>query len=58
MEKEYFLTGYCRNIDQSRMVTVETEDGELTEVDCCFETCVHAPNCTVAQEIRSLLKEK
>lgn len=58
MEKEHFLTGYCRNIDQSRMVTVVTEDGALCEVDCCFETCVHVPNCTVAKEICSLLKEK
>lgn len=58
MEQEYFFTGYCRTIDQSRMVTVETEDGQLTEVDCCFETCVHAPNCTIAEEIRKAFKEK
>lgn len=55
MEKEVFLSGYCRTIDQSRMVTVVTEDGELTEVDCCYETCVYAPNCTVAEKIRELL---
>ncbi len=54
MEKEYFFTGYCRNIDQSRMVTVVVDDGELSEVDCCFETCIHAPNCTVAKEIQAL----
>jgi len=58
MEQEHFLTGYCRTIDQSRMVTVVTENRKLTEVDCCFETCVHAPNCTVAAEIAELLKEK
>ena len=55
MEKEAFLSGYCRNIDQSRMVCAVTEDGELVEVDCCFETCVHAPNCNIAEEIRQLL---
>ena len=55
MEKETFLSGYCRNIDQSRMVCAVTEDGELIEVDCCFETCVHAPNCNIAEEIRQLL---
>lgn len=55
MEKESFLSGYCRCIDQSRMVTAVTEDGALTEVDCSFETCVHAPNCTIAQSIRDLL---
>lgn len=56
MEKEVFLSGYCRTIDQSRMVTVVTEDGELTEVDCCYETCVYAPNCTVAEKIREILR--
>ena len=56
MEKEAFLSGYCRNIDQSRMVAVVTEDGELVEVDCCFETCIHAPNCTIAESIRSMLE--
>ena len=54
MEKEYFFTGYCRNIDQSRVVAVEVEDQQLQEVDCCFETCIHAPNCTIAAEIRNL----
>lgn len=58
MEQERFLSGYCRTTDQSRTVTVVTEDGTLTEVDCCFETCVHAPNCTIAEEIRKALKEK
>lgn len=54
MEQEYFFTGYCRTIDQSRLVTVVTENKELTEVDCCYETCIHAPNCTVAKEIRQV----
>ena len=57
MEQERFFSGYCRTIDKSRMVTVETEDGQLLEVDCCFETCIHAPNCTIAAEIRQLLTE-
>ena len=55
MEKESFLSGYCRTIDQSRMVAVVTEDGTLVEVDCCFETCIHAPNCTIAQQIKEQL---
>ena len=33
MEKETFLSGYCRTIDNSRMVEVITEDGKLLEVD-------------------------
>jgi NADH:ubiquinone oxidoreductase subunit E len=57
MEKEHFLSGYCRTIDQSRMVTAVTEDGQLTEVDCCFDNCIHAPNCTIAKELRALTEQ-
>ena len=56
MEKEIFLSGYCRTIDQSRRVEVVTEDGTLIEVDCCYENCIHTPNCTIAQAIRELLE--
>ena len=52
-DKEYCFTGYCRQIDQSRMVVVEVFDGE-TEVDCCYFTCQYAPNCTIAQQIKEL----
>ena len=54
MEQEHFLSGYCRTTDQSRTVTVEIENGKLIDVDCCFENCVHAPNCTIAKEISAL----
>ena len=56
MEKEAFLSGYCRTIDQSRMVSVVVEDGQLVEADCCYETCIHAPNCIIAENIRDMLK--
>ena len=56
MEQEYFFCGYCRTLDNSRTVAVTVEDGKLTEVDCCYENCIHAPNCTIAQEIRQQLK--
>ena len=55
MEKEAFYSGYCRVLDSSRMVTVVAENGALTEVDCCFETCVHAPSCPIAENIREFL---
>ena len=55
MEKEIFISGYCRGIDQSRMVALVTEDGELVEVDCCYETCIHTPNCSIAQQIKEAL---
>jgi len=55
MEQEVFFSGYCRTIDQSRMVAVETENGELCSVDCSYETCPYTQNCTIAQSIRELL---
>jgi len=58
MEKELFLSGYCRQLDSSRMVEVLMEDGQLTEVDCCYESCIYAPSCTVAEGIRQQLKEE
>ena len=57
MEKATFLSGYCRTTDQSRMVEVITEDGKLLEIDCCYENCIHTPNCSIAQQIRELLNQ-
>ena len=54
MEKEVFLSGYCRTTDGSRMVEVIVEDGEVTEVDCCYENCPHTSNCLIAKSIREL----
>ena len=56
MEEEYFLTGYCRSVDASRIVTVETDGAEITDVDCCYGSCPHEPNCQIAQKIRELEK--
>lgn len=57
MEQERFLTGYCRTIDESRMVAVVTENKRLLEVDCCYENCVYSPNCTIAKAIDELLAD-
>ena len=57
MEKETFLSGYCRVLDQSRMVAVVTEDGTLVEADCCFGSCVHEPNCQIAKQIKENITE-
>ena len=51
---EAFLTGYCRMIDGSRMVAVETEDKTLIDVDCQYLSCPYAPNCPVGQQIREI----
>lgn len=58
MEQEHYITGYCRTLDQSRMVEVVTEDNRVTDVDCCYESCIHRPNCTIAAEIAGLTEEK
>ena len=52
-DKEYCFTGYCRVLDQSRMVLVEYYDGE-TEADCCWPDCPHAPQCTIAEQIENI----
>ena len=57
MEKEPFLSGYCRVLGQSRLVGGVTESGELLEADCCFGNCVHEPNCQIAAKIRELLEQ-
>lgn len=54
MEQEKFLSGYCRQLDASRMVEVILENGEITEVDCCYGNCVYQSNCPIAKEIEQL----
>lgn len=56
MEQESFFSGYCRMLDQSRMVTVITADGSFLEADCSYENCPYAPGCPIAEKIRDLLK--
>jgi len=54
MEQEKIVSGYCRQLDASRIVEVILEDGEITEVDCCYGDCIHQGNCPIAKEIREL----
>ena len=54
MEKEVFLSGYCRTTDASRMVEVIVEAGKIVEIDCCYENCPHTPNCLIAKSIKEL----
>ena len=57
MERESFFSGYCRQIDQSRMVAVEAEGNQLIETDCLFDTCPYSTECTIHQKIERFLKE-
>ena len=54
MEVEKFFSGYCRQLDASRMVEVILEDGEISEVDCCYGDCIYQSNCPIAKEIESV----
>ncbi len=51
METEKFFTGYCRQLDASRMVEVIAEEGKVTEVDCCYGSCIYQSTCPIAREI-------
>lgn len=54
MEVEKFVSGYCKQLDASRMVEVILENGEVTEADCCYGSCIYQANCPIAKEIDSL----
>ena len=54
METEKFLSGYCRQLDSSRTVEVILENGEITEVDCCYGNCIHQGSCPIAKELDAL----
>lgn len=51
MEKEFFVSGYCRVLDQSRMVAVEIV-GNQVDADCSYPDCPYAPNCQIAIKIQ------
>ena len=44
METEHFLSGYCRQL----------ENGQVTEVDCCYGSCAYQGSCPIAQKIEEL----
>ena len=56
-ETETFVSGYCRQLDGSRMVEVIVENGAVTETDCCYGSCVYQSNCTIARQIDQLQEQ-
>lgn len=51
METEVFVSGYCRQLDASRVVELTLEDGRLTEADCRYGDCLYQSNCPIAKEM-------
>lgn len=56
METETFVSGYCRQLDGSRMVEVILEDGVITEADCCYGDCVYQGSCPIAKQLDEMGK--
>ena len=54
MEQEKIVSGYCRQLESSRMVEVVAQDGEITEVYCCYGNCVYQGSCLIAREIDAM----
>lgn len=54
MEVEKFFSGYCRQLDTARTVCAVLENGEVSEVDCCFGSCPYQSGCPIAKEIEEL----
>ncbi len=51
--EEHIISGYCRRLDQSRMVTAELEADSL-EIDCDFGCCPYESSCTIAAQLKAL----
>lgn len=51
---EQFISGYCRALDQSRMVEVEKGEGMPAEADCDYPACPHVASCEIAKRIREV----
>ena len=55
--EERYLTGYCRCLDNSRIVEIVTENGKLEECDCLYGNCKFQTQCTIAQGIEELTND-
>ncbi len=57
MEDEIILSGYCRCLDDSRMVILE-QDGRDWTADCQFGSCPYEGACNIAEEIQKIKQGK
>lgn len=54
MEKT--LSGYCRTIDDARIVLLDPDEKE-PEIGCDYAGCAFRDSCPIGQQITALLKE-
>lgn len=58
MGEEKIFSGYCRVMDQSRMVAVEYQGTELLDCDCNYGSCLYQDACPIGKGITELLEQK
>lgn len=54
MEEERFISGYCRQLDNHRMVEAILKEGKLQEADCAFGTCTFQAGCPIGKQLQAL----
>lgn len=57
MEEERFFSGYCRQLDNHRMVEAILKEGKLQEVDCAFGNCAFQAGCPIGKQLQVLTEE-
>lgn len=53
---EYFVSGYCRQLDGARMVELEVENRQILDCDCDYGCCPFQTVCKIAESIEEKLK--
>ena len=53
---EWYISGYCRAMDQARTVMVEEEDGQW-DIGCDYIRCAHCDSCSACRQIKQLQEE-
>ncbi len=57
MEEERFFSGYCRQLDNHRMVEALLKEDKLQEVDCAFGNCAFQAGCPIGKQLQVLTEE-
>ena len=56
---EIFVSGYCRQLDGSRVVEAELEEGAAVEADRAYGNCLYRGSCPIAAQLdRAVLEQQ